>query len=107
MAAHPARPAAYGGIDGALIRPHGSRRLFAGRREEDVTLNLCTDPIDDDPRYAAIIAEAAQATEEELADIGISCGMGYCYPAKKQTLKERFGIDSQTPAELNPDVIFD
>ncbi|ANJ66220.1 hypothetical protein A9404_01480 [Halothiobacillus diazotrophicus] len=73
-------------------------------------MDLRADPIDDDPRYAAIIAEAEQAAEAELSSIGISFGMGYCYPfwsAKKQILKERFGIDWQTPEELNPDVLFD
>lgn len=73
-------------------------------------MDLRADPIDDDPRYAAIIAEAEQAAEAELASIGISFGMGYCYPfwsTKKQILKDRFGIDWQTPEELNPDVLFD
>lgn len=73
-------------------------------------MNLRTDPIDDDPRYAAIIAEAERAADAELAEIGFTIEMGYCYPfwsAKKRILKERFGIDWQTPEELNDGVIFD
>jgi len=36
--------------------------------------------------------------------------MGYCHvfwPAKKKVLREKYGIDWKSPAELNPDARFD
>jgi hypothetical protein len=41
---------------------------------------------------------------------GIRNGFGYCnlyWPVKKRILMDKYGIDWRTPAETNPDVIFD
>jgi len=68
------------------------------------------DPIDDDPQFAEILAEVEKATEEALKDHPLRGGLGFCHvywETKKSVLKERYGIEWTTPAELNPNVIFD
>ncbi|NMC04755.1 MAG: hypothetical protein GYA24_06065 [Candidatus Lokiarchaeota archaeon] len=67
------------------------------------------DKIETDPRYERIISEANQ--EAEKAVVIVKKGeMGYCHAfwaAKKRVLKEKYGIDWKSPAELNPHVMFD
>ena len=67
-------------------------------------------PIDDDPKYEAVIAEAERLAWAELEKSGIYEGFGSCHsfwPVKKRILRERFGVRWKSPSELNPDVIFD
>ena len=69
---------------------------------------LKTDPIESDPEFAAILAEAEAAAERELE--AEPKGMGFCHTfwkTMKRILKEEFGVDWRTPAELNPHVRFD
>ena len=70
------------------------------------------DPIDRDPRFAGILAEVEKETEEVLKDHPMKSGMGlgFCHiywAVKKSILKERYGIEWKTPAELNPETTFD
>ena len=65
------------------------------------------DPIESDPKYKEILSSIDKELEEELGD---SIFMGYCHvlwAKKKQILKERYGIDWKSPAELNPTIEFD
>lgn len=58
------------------------------------------DPIENDPKYKEILSSVDQEIEQQLGD---SRPMGYCHvfwSMKKQILKDRFGIDWKSPAEL-------
>lgn len=65
------------------------------------------DPIEDDPKYKDILAAVDQEIKEQIGD---SRQLGLCHliwGMKKQILKERYGIDWQSPADLNPLADFD
>jgi hypothetical protein len=68
------------------------------------------DPIEDDARARPILEQAGLDAEQELAARGIKPHLGYCHVfwhTKKRILKEKFGIDWRTPAEMNPHVYYD
>ena len=61
-----------------------------------------------DPKYKKITKEAEKEAEKNLAHIPKV--EGYCFSfwdEKKRILKEKYGIDWKTPAELNPSTLFD
>ncbi len=65
------------------------------------------DPIENDPKYKKIFSLVDQEIGQKL---GNSPPMGYCHviwSMKKQILKDRYGIDWKSPAELNPNIEFD
>ena len=65
------------------------------------------DPVEDTPEYKAIEKELDQKIR---ARIGDKRGLGFCHIywiAKKNILKTDYGIDWQSPAELNPHIIYD
>jgi len=67
-----------------------------------------TDPVETDPKFTAILAQAEAAAERELGDR--PQGMGFCHTfwrTKKRILREEFRVHRRTPAELNPEVRFD
>lgn len=71
--------------------------------------DIKSDPKERDPRYRSIIAAAKAEAEKIVADMGIS-GLGTCHAVwgeQKRILKEKHNIDWQTPAEMNPLVMFD
>lgn len=72
---------------------------------------IIEDPIESDPAYADILAEAEAAARENMGIIGLTeQSMGACHfiwGGKKQYLKEKYGIDWKSPAELNPGCCFD
>lgn len=71
-------------------------------------LPMSHDPIERDPKIAPLIDEADRITQNELANE--KRRMGFCHvywQTKKRILKEQFGVDWQTPAEMNPGVMFD
>ena len=66
------------------------------------------DPVELTPEYLAIQDEL----EAELRELLKDCprGLGFCHiywSAKKRLLKEKYGIDWQSPAERNPMILFD
>jgi hypothetical protein len=66
------------------------------------------EPLEDDPRFQSIIAEAQREAELELADA--PHGLGFCHllwATQKQILIQKYGIDWHTPAEMNQDIMFD
>src|SRR5437879_2939828 len=68
------------------------------------------DPIEDDPKFRLVLILADQEADQELAAKGITRGFGYCnvhWPVMKRILKEKYGIDWRTPAEMNSGVVFD
>jgi hypothetical protein len=66
------------------------------------------DPSEDDPQLATHLLRATLEVDAELAaeDRNI---MGFCHlfwHTKKRILRERYGVDWRTPAELN-EIVFD
>ena len=69
---------------------------------------LICDPLDGNTHFQPVMAMADELAETEIGDTASE--MGGCHlvwAAKKRILKTQFGLDWQTPAELNPDVCFD
>jgi hypothetical protein len=77
---------------------------------EKGTTWLTRDPLEKDPRYAEIFKKIDSEVDQALAKHPLKGRMGFCYTiweTKKRILKENYHIDWQTPAELNPQVMFD
>ena len=71
-------------------------------------LPLNHDPIELDPDLKQKIAEAEERALTILAHEPRR--MGFCHllwRTKKQILRDEYGIDWKTPAEMNPQVLFD
>ena len=67
------------------------------------------DPIENDPEIRIYIETAYTEAIQELG-ANISGQMGECHiiwNLQKRILKEKFGVDWKTPAEMNEDIIFD
>jgi hypothetical protein len=69
--------------------------------------SLKQDPIQLTDEYKLIEPELEAKI---VARIGEKSHMGYCHlywKAKQEILKEDYGIDWQSPSELNPGIMFD
>jgi hypothetical protein len=79
--------------------------------EESVFASLIKrDPFEDDPAYAEILDEASNQAESALANHPMNGGIGFIHvfwEKKKEILKQEYGLEWRTPAELNPDINFD
>ena len=66
-----------------------------------------TDPVEKTIKYKKIRKEL----EKELSELMKDCtGIGSCHiywATKKRILREKYGIDWKSPAELNPFTLFD
>lgn len=65
------------------------------------------DPVEKTAQYIMIREELER---EIKAQIGKGGYLGYCHvywAVKKRILKEKYGIDWKSPAELNPHIRFD
>jgi hypothetical protein len=65
-----------------------------------------------DPKLKKLIELAGQEAEKILKESSPGCDkwLGYCHSVwgeQQRILKEKYGIDWKTPAELNPDICFD
>lgn len=68
------------------------------------------DPIERDPKIAWMVREAEKEAEAEVAALGDLPRWGVCHmiwPRQKRILKEKYGVKWRTPAEMNPDILFD
>ena len=66
------------------------------------------DPIEEDPRFKEILALVDATVEREFKDEPRVAGFCHIFWAtKKCILKEKYDLDWKTPAEMNPDAIFD
>lgn len=69
------------------------------------------DPIERAPQYREIFQKIDKEIEESIAKrYGKEKFTGYCFlfwDEKRTTLKQKYGIDWRSPADLNPDVSFD
>ena len=83
-------------------------RVLSARKLTDGKSRYNVDPIENDDRYAAILASAEREIEEVLK--GRRRGMGSCHRywrTKKQILEEKYGVIWFSPAEMNPSILFD
>jgi len=66
------------------------------------------DPQEDDPKLKKIFAETEAEVDRNLANH--PKGLGFCHTRwaeMKRILKEKYGIDWKSPAEMNPGICFD
>lgn len=90
------------------ITAHGTD---AERREEALRRlreSFRHDPLEDDPSFAVVLQAASERAEQELADH--PRGIGFCHvfwEKKQEILREQYGLEWKTPAELNPHMTFD
>lgn len=83
-------------------------KLFANSNVHATRLPINHDPIEHDPAIAPLIDEADKLAQREVENHKQQMGVCHLYwRTKKRILKEQFGIDWQTPAEMNPGVLFD
>lgn len=71
---------------------------------------LYYDPVEDDPRYAEVFRKIDAEVQEALANHPQRGSMGFVHlvwETKKRILLQKYGIGWKTPAELNPQVMFD
>jgi len=67
------------------------------------------DPAEDDPQLATVLLRATLEAELELIGENRNV-MGFCHlfwQTKQRILRERYGVEWRTPAELNRQIIFD
>src|SRR5262245_50682440 len=84
--------------------------LWHFSRPSPISNDIKLDPIEDNPAVRPFLQLADQEADQELAERGVSPGFGTCHyfwQTKKRILKEKYGIDWRTPAEMNPNVYFD
>ena len=65
------------------------------------------DPVEDTEEYLKVKDEVDKLAQEAVGNFR---GLGTCHifwRAKKQILKEKYGIEWKCPTELNPDILFD
>jgi hypothetical protein len=74
-------------------------------------MSIRRDPVEETGEYKRVVGRAEWWARLRLRLRGYTPGsMGYCHvfwPAKKKVLREKYGIDWKSPAELNPDARFD
>jgi hypothetical protein len=79
--------------------------------DDDEDDELLDDSIEKDSKYRHIFAHIDREVEEALSDSSIKEGvLGYCHifwDTKKEILWKKYHIRWKTPAEMNPDVMFD
>lgn len=90
------------------------RRALAEQRRREArpgakpAFGLLVDPIESNPQFQPMLAEAERLAEKELA--GRERGTGFCHlfwSTKRRILAERFQITWFSPGEMNPDCRFD
>jgi hypothetical protein len=69
-------------------------------------MDIKRDPIEETEKFKEIIAEVEHYLDKEFEN---QEGFGVChrYWAEKKKMLAQYGIDWHSPAELNPDIIFD
>lgn len=83
-------------------------KSYANSNERASRLPMSHDPIERDPEISPLIDQADKVAQQELANEKQRKGFCHLYwRTKKRILKEQFGVDWKTPAEMNPGVLFD
>lgn len=69
---------------------------------------MITDPVEQTIEYKQIENELEKLIDERLKNFPRS--LGYCHMywgVKKSILRDKYNIDWHSPAELNPNILFD
>lgn len=77
---------------------------------EEENYRLKHDPIEDSEEYKRVEKEVDELAEKEADKIVPQGWDGFCHvfwAVKKDILKKKYNIDWKSPAELNPDTMFD
>lgn len=72
-------------------------------------MQLRTDPQEADPEFRRKLLDAIREAQSRVEAQGVR-GAGSCYAIWDETqriLEEKYGLHWHTPAEMNPNVIFD
>ena len=72
--------------------------------------NIKNDSIENSEEYKKIKDELEKKINMKIEIDGYKKGIGYCHiywEYKKEILKKDYGIEWKSPAELNPNIIFD
>ena len=69
------------------------------------------DPVEETAAYRAVVANVERSVDATLLAFGMPLHqIGYCHafwPLKQAVLRDDYGIDWKTPAEMNPTILFD
>lgn len=66
------------------------------------------DPLEKDPVYAEIIKKAEEEAEKNIARLAKKNGHSYfLWMEQKRILKDKYNLNWKSPAEMNPEVVFD
>lgn len=77
-------------------------------RPQEGGISIRRDPIEDDPHVRPLIRAAEREADVELKDVPRQLGFVHAYwGTKKRILREKYGVEWRTPAELSPRVAFD
>lgn len=91
--------------DQALYRERRAAALAVAADETDLH-----DPIQDDPALRSAFRRAGKLAAARLKESGIEGCMGAClalWSYEQDVLREEFGIVWFTPAQMNPETMFD
>jgi hypothetical protein len=94
----------------ALVQPIDAGKKQVEREPPRHANGERYDPAEDDPVLGPLIAQAEIAARKSKEVMDSHGQRGNCHDlwrAQKRILKEKHGIDWRTPAEMNPDIIFD
>jgi hypothetical protein len=84
--------------------------IFDTKKEimEDFDDEYAYDPIEDEPKLKPVLEAAEKEALAQLADQRQVFGFCHLFwSTKKEILKEKYGLDWKTPAEMNPHTCFD
>ncbi len=73
-------------------------------------IDIKKDPVEDTSEYLEVSDVVDAEVNKVLTADGVSRGRGYIHKIwnlKKKILKEKYNIEWKTPAEMNPNSLFD
>jgi hypothetical protein len=79
-----------------------------GKTQEETVIKH--NPIEDDPRYKTVFEKIDTEVNEALKDHPMRGKFGFVHVfwvTKKAILKNKYGIEWRSPAEMNPHILFD
>lgn len=100
----PVRPA------DVTLRGTIKRRDERAKKRSEGRFRIIVDPIESDPQFASILKVVNKKVDEKLIAEGIERFLGICHfiwAEKQRILRDEYGIEWKSPAELNPGVLFD
>jgi hypothetical protein len=94
----------------STIDERGTIAAEEERSRDEFAKSLKRDPLEADPKFTEILAAADRQAESELESHPLKGGIGFCHvywQRKQAILKETYGLEWHSPADLNLDTFFD